>query len=244
MSPAGGRQRSAGLRPILVATVLLLAAAPVQAKKCAIELSVDNWLRSFDTDPHLQQPMLDRLASCLPQDPAARELVDYLATRSLDAADVLEEDARVSFVEYNVEVLHLNALAGHPSSQHNYAVVHNAEPGTLIYQIVPQDQKVFVYWTRKAASQGEPRAVFNLAARMGRDNPPQGIDYNPALAYTLLALLKDTYEHDPSFPKDMMEFIVAEVMRLADVIDTGQRDDAARALKKFDFAMLAPTAQE
>lgn len=219
--------------------IALLFTQSAMAKPCEYDFTMENWLNSFDSSPAKQKAMLDMFSSCLANDPDAQERVDYLVVESLTLLQKLDKPIQKAFMDYNLKILLMNAQAGFASSQHNYASLHNANPASLEFKLVPQSQKTFIYWTKMAASQAEPRALFNLAVRYADTNPPAGLKYDPAMAYRLFLLLNRDYGENPNMGA-LLEYSKKEMERLKPILGEKTAHRIKKSLSSFDYGFLAP----
>lgn len=120
---------------IWLATATMLFAAP-----CPEHITADSWLNinNFAGDKQTHLDFFARLRKCLPSDEKKQEEVDKLAVNSLVSLESLPKEDQESLVDFTLQALLINAKAGFPSSRHNYAALHNAEPGTLLQRLVAQ----------------------------------------------------------------------------------------------------------
>ncbi len=160
--------------------------ASAQAKNgCSVEVSLEAWGKIVNaTELETVVDYYRQLEKCLPVDRVLQSKVDDTAIIFINNMEMLKEGAPRESVSLIIEkFLLLNASVGNPSSQHNYAALHNARPGGLLSRLFKQDYAIFSYWTRRAAAQGEPRSVYNLAIRMVSDKQVGGIPLTPEIAY-------------------------------------------------------------
>ena len=124
---------------------------------------------------------LEEVQACGAGDERYQEAVDTAAVYLMDVARQLRvppaSDLPQAHWDFISEILLINARAGYPSSQHNYAVIHNADPAdAMMGRHVEQNYDTFMEWSCRAAAQREPRAIFNLGDALlgtGRVQVPQ-----------------------------------------------------------------------
>ncbi len=189
-----------------------------------------------------QDAYLSKLKQCLPGDRALQAEADELfltimgAVQRVSGALSVTPASTAAFLKQGLLVA---AEAGFPSSQHNYATMHNMDPRQPEIAYFPVDQDVFLLWTRKAAAQKEPRAMFNLAARL-LPSPQSPMAPDPQTAYILL---KQITVEVPDAELRRQVFGPFLDKQLEAAITTMGPDkvlvaEAARA--GFDFTSLAP----
>jgi hypothetical protein len=113
----------------------------------------------------------------------------------------------------------------------------------LLQRLVTQNYSTFIYWTRKAAVQKEPRALFNLATRMADDDPVQGLAQDLPTAYTILSFLEHFYSKGQLLPPEMMAYIKKTREKISKKLGVSRTKQLDAAITTFDFSTLAPTAQ-
>lgn len=207
------------------------------ASPCPDKISFDAWVEAFNGGQQAQQDFLSQLKRCLPGSGGMQEDVDYLAVESLHALESIPAESQDSFADFIVQALLVNAEAGFPSSQHNYASVHNAAPGSAVQRAVPQDYATFIYWTRKAASQKEPRALFNLAARLADKTPPAGMTQDLPTAYVILAFLE--HLNGSGLPPEVAAYAVETRKRISHQLGAKRTRQLDASFASFNFSTLA-----
>lgn len=227
--------RNALWRVGLLAALLYPLAAP--ANDCPEHVTVEAWADALDTDRQLRNRFLVMLERCLPGNAAMQEEIDYLAVMSLEALEALPSEHHPALADLAVRTLRANAETGFASSQHNYAAVHNARPGSLVAQTVPQDYPTFVHWTRKAASQKEPRSLFNLAVRLAAEDPPAGMARDLPTSYVILTFLENT--PDLGIPQAFAEHVRKLKQDLSKELGAARVRELAESSTTFDFSSLA-----
>lgn len=216
-----------------------------EAATCpGVDLAVRTWAGLVEGPTEGRREYLAKLGACAARTPEFRARVDYVAVDALDAIGAVPEGSRGRWTVFVADVLRLNANAGEKASQHNLAGMYNAEPGTTLARSFGQDHGRFIYWTRRAASQGEPRAMFNLAVRLAAGDASAGVLPDPALAYqTYLALEPMLIRYRPQL--DQLHPVV-EGAKLKLEQELGE--ERTKALKKsagsFSLAALAPAGSE
>lgn len=145
-----------------------------------------------------------------------------------------------------MQTLEINARAGYASSQHNYAMLFNEQPGSLLTKLIKQDQMKFGLWTKMAAAQGEPRALFNLAMRMAVGLKEAGISKDLETAYILLILLEQL-SSDPDLEmgaKNVLNgiepFITQTKAKISSTLGKKRTKQLAADAAGFNYTTLAP----
>lgn len=166
--------------------------------------------------------------------------LDDLAVIILKGIDSGEFPAHLHsvYIDFALKVLRINAQAGSASSQHNLAAVHEANPDSIIARLVKQDQDEFVKWTIEAASRGDTRAIFNLAARMVSDTPVKGIKQDQETAFILLMIIEQrNAEHDNIF-EPFMPTVIEIKKSITDKIGKEKTAILSKQAKDFDLSTL------
>lgn len=223
----------------LLATSLLVGlstSGALLASPCPDDISFETWAEAFKGGRQTQEDFLSLLRQCLPDSKETQEEIDYLAVESLDLLESVPAESQDSLVEFVVRALLINAEAGFPSSQHNYASVHNAAPGTLVQRMVPQDYATFIYWTRRAASQKEPRALFNLAVRLADAAPPNGMAQDLSTAYLILAFLQNL--KDCGLPPAAIAYASETKRKISKRLGPTETEQLDASVASFDFSTL------
>lgn len=224
----------------LVCLALLgLASGPAFADICDKAPTVDEWVSKYLEGANARIKALDEIRLCTATKPARQLTFDTLAVLSLRAAEMSDAGSRRDgYIRFNADLLWILAKNGFASSQHNLATLHNARPGTPTHSAIRQDQPLFLYWTRKAAAQGEIRALFNLAARLSRGVPEAGLTKDAETAYKILhRLLEGSKGLEPQMPELLTAIRNEKARTLADI----GTDRAAELVKEtWNFASLAP----
>ena len=227
----------------LAATCLLVGLSnpgTLFASPCPDHISAETWVDAFKAGQQTRADFLSQLRQCLPGSKETQEEIDYLAVEFLDALESIPDESQGPFAAFIALALLVNAEAGFAPSQHNYASIHNAAPGSLVQQTVPQDYATFIYWTRKAASQKEPRALFNLAVRLADSTPPEGLSQDLPTAYLILAFLQDL--KDSGLPPPALAYASETRRKISKRLGTAQTRKLDASLASFDFSSLAATA--
>lgn len=209
-----------------------------------VDLAVRTWIGLVEGAADPRSDYLAKLRSCVVTRPELRARVDYVAVDSLDALDAVPERSRGRWTEFVADVLRLNANAGEAASQHNLAGMYNAKPGSKLAMAFKQDYGRFIYWTRRAASQGEPRALFSLAVRLAGDGASGGVQQDPALAYqAFLALDPMIVRYQPQL--DQLRPVVESAKRkLEEELGDERTRDLRTSASTFVLAALAPAGDE
>ena len=184
----------------LTALTVLLASTfygmPAFASQdCDYLASDKTWINTVGSNAEAQDTFFTNLQTCLQTEGETYKY--YIDTQAISyviqvvEGGGLDKSVERKFAPFLVKIIKSNAEAGFAPSQHNYAVFQNNSQSVMA-EYVKQDYAEFMRWTRLAAAQGEPRAVFNLAMRLGSDKKIQGIQQDPELAYILLTKLRTT----------------------------------------------------
>ena len=194
------RRKSLRILPLLALCCLL--APEAFAISCETVLSDTEWHSKSRAREAAQQVYLEEMKDCLTGDARGQALIDSSATSAIGMMEMnrslmspgpaLPAPGIMRFV---VRTLEINANHGNASSQYHYASLFNARPGSMPARLVPQSQEKFSFWTRAAAAQREPRALFELAVRMADGAPEAGIEKDIETAYKLLVNLQRLGRH-------------------------------------------------
>jgi hypothetical protein len=177
-----------GIWKAFISLLIATAAGLVCANPCAGKIDIQAWAAKYKEGLRARNLLLSEIRTCTTTTPASEIAFDALAVQGIRVASSFTEvpvEQREGFLRFNADLLWVLAEAGFPNSQHNLAALHNARPGSLEQGAIRQDSQIFMYWTRQAAAQGEPRALFNLAARTARGIPEFGLAQDQAMAYKL-----------------------------------------------------------
>jgi hypothetical protein len=207
------------------------------ASPCPDHISTEAWGDAFNGGRQAREDFLSQLRPCLPDSKERQEEIDYLAVESLNVLESVPAESQNSFADFIAQALLANAEVGFASSQHNYASIHNAAPGSVIQRTVPQDYATFIYWTRKAASQKEPRALFNLAVRLADATPPTGMTQDLPTAYLLLAFLQNL--KDCGLPPAAVAYASETKRKISKQLGPTQIPQLDASVASFDFSTLA-----
>lgn len=207
------------------------------------DLSISTWVQLGGEPAASRTEYLAKLESCVSKKPALADEVDYSAVEALYALDAMPEESRARLAAFIGDVLRLNAKVGNASSQHNLAAMYNARPGSTVASVFKQDYGSFLYWTRMAAAQEEPRALFNLANRLAADDASGSVESDPATAYLVFLVLRPLMGQNPGLAE--LRPIVDNMMQ---ELENKLGDEQVAELKKgagsFKLSLLAPTGAE
>ena len=128
------------------------------------------------------------------------------------------------------DTLKVAAESGNPSSQHNFASLHNVDPKGPLASLYPVDEPTFLLWSRKAAAHREPRAMFNLAVRQIPD---------AATGYILLRHIRKDID-DGSIRDAFGPVLAEQTDKLRAVLGPDGTAEAEGRVAGFDFASLEP----
>ncbi len=219
----------------LLAFIVLSAPIALFAEPCPAYIPAETWSHALE-HRDAQDELIAQLKACLPADKKLQQEIDDLAADALDTLGSTPEKEQQATADFVMQALLANAEAGLPSSQHNYAAAHNAEPGTVVQRLVPQDYPTFLNWTRKAAAQKEPRALFNLAVRLADKAPPAGMKQDLPTAYTLFAYLE---RNAGGLPQPAVAYAGKTKAQLAKQLGAAQAKKLDAGVAGFDFSKLA-----
>ncbi len=209
-----------------------------------VDLVVRTWVGLVEEAADARNEYLAKLGSCVLKMPELRARVDYVAVDALEALDAVPEGSRGRWTEFVADVLRLNANAGEAASQHNLAGMYNAKPGSELAVAFKQDYGRFIYWTRRAASQGEPRALFNLAVRLAGDGASGGVQPDPALAYQVfLALDPMIVRYKPQLDQ-LRPWVESAKQKLEKKLGEERTRDLRTSASTLSLAALAPAGAE
>ncbi len=137
----------------------------------------------------------DSLKLCLRDSEFSAKLDNYVVTalKKIDSVRGIDEEVKQNFALIKTSLL-LLAESGNPSAQHNYAAIYNAKAGSTLSRLNSSDLYTFSYWTRKAASNREPRSLYNLAMRMRETIYLPFIDQDFTMADKIIRTLIAQYD--------------------------------------------------
>lgn len=222
----------------------LVSTTAVSAKPCPETITMKTWVDEYAAGPKEQTAYLDQLRTCLKsaKNDHLSEAIDNVIVDFIASLEGVPEPSRQSFVDFTMRGLLMNAEAGFASSQFNYAVLHNAEPGSLAQKLIPQDIPTFVFWTRKAAAQGELRALFNLSTRMVDGVPEAGIPQDMPTAYTILTILEKRLPKDNDFTREAKPYILKTKAKIAGKLGKERVKQLEKEAAHFNLSILAPAS--
>lgn len=224
-----------------LAICLLVSATLANATPCTEKFGVDEWIDKYREGLRARSTVLSDIRSCVAATPASAEKFVLIALAGLNLANAgkdLTDEQRVNFVRFNANLLWILADGNDTTAQHNLAVLHNAQSGTVAHRAIKQDQSIFMYWTRKAASRDEPAAIFNLAVRLSRGVPSIGMAPSPAEAYKLLQHLERINRETNGALQLYMPSVDSEKKKLIDTL--GLAKTALLDSAPIDLGKLAP----
>lgn len=206
---------------------------------CDEIITLEGWALALKSDK--QDKYLGEVKQCLDGDAINQAQADALNLKILDNLDKVSEalaTPRATTAAFLKRSLLVAAESGYPSSQHNYATIHNMDSRLPAADLFAEDQEAFILWTRKAAAQKEPRAMFNLAVRL-LPVPNSPLPPDTRTAYILLQQIQA--EVGPLKARLVFGNHLNKLLndaRTALGPDKVSEAEAARA--SFDFASLAP----
>ena len=227
---------------VLAAISIVFYMAGAHATPCTDKFGIDEWAEKYREGLRARSGVLSDIRSCVSVTPGAAERLGLVALTGLkvaNAAQELSDEQRVNFLRFNANLLWVLAEGNDPTAQHNLAVLHNAQAGTLEQRAIKQSQSIFMYWTRRAASQGEPHAMFNLAMRLSRGVPAIGVVQNLPEAYKLFHHLEQINTQTGGALKHLLPAALEEKKRLTVALGPSGSVQLGREL--IDFPSFAPT---
>lgn len=207
---------------------------------CPERISIDFLLRFALASQTSVEADLIRLFPCLKAKPKLQPDMDSAAIRMLNSMYELDEPSRSTAAGLIAAVLKVNASSGFPSSQHNYATLFNMDPQSPLNEYFARNDAKFAYWTRKAASNREPRALFNLAVRLADDKRITGFPQDRRLAYFLISELETSIRMYPKRLMMLEPYVAKYKSELAENLGEDELRQIPNAFRDFDFSSLSP----
>lgn len=232
---------------ILVFVTGFVAASfvPVQAAGDCLDYSdIDKWLKIGTKAGEEREQEYDALKSCIIEKPGLQSVLDKMAVKALGALDDVSGNSRQVLADLAKRSFMINAEIGYPSSQHNLANLYNYDPKSPHKVYFEYNEEKFAYWTRKAASNAEPRSLFNMAVRLASDEPVVGFPQDKELASVLFMLFDDfveVYPDDLSHLKPYSDRFKSDLrrdLRKGDIVKSTLR--IITRYDQFDYSTLAP----
>ena len=178
------------------------------------------------------------LDKCISKHPGLKHNINYVAVDILlgiDSGKISAEDDGIEKINNTIAIFELLARHSHYPAQHNLAGLYNPDPTTNVFKLIGLNYEKFVYWTKIAASNGEPRSMFNLAERMAR--PPEdsadGIASDYETAFMLFTLIKHEKYVNP-------QYVSNKIINLGKKFSVERKGQLVEAAKTFDLKDLAP----
>ena len=227
-------------------TLILGWVVTVQAEPCKVKNDPSAWVDALGTPFEAQRDYLVALKHCLDADPEMQAYTDeqwLMFYQGLEHDDSLTASQKEGMTRWLTLILMQNAAAGYASSQHNLAVTFNAPADSLLAKAMPQDMEKFIYWTRKAAAQKEPRALFNLSMRYLYGLPEAGVPQDTEMAYVLLkgALVEvDKLEGKDSRTDEMHAAYKPFADKMCKALNPAKCAELASLVSEFNFGVLDP----
>lgn len=200
---------------------------------CPSKIDIESIVAAYYAGANSQNNFLSTVRHCASPQSKLNEQIDDSTVSLFERINTFNKEDQQNLVNFNLKVLYINAQNGYAPSEHNYAALHNAEPNSTLSKLVPQDQHIFIYWTKKSATQKEPRALFNLAIRMM--NKTEGVKYDPSTSYIIFTYLKQherkyyqVYDMDSSRQKSIS------------IIGKSNAEKLNKNVDSFNFQTLAP----
>lgn len=164
---------------------------PLEKDPCSRKIDTPSFLKSLENmDSYLEEVKL-----CLKDEhPEYKsKTIDKAASLiiAIDSGAFKDDpDSEKAYFEKGKTLLKTMADLEEPVSQHNYATLHNGQQGKRIFHLTGYQPQIFAKWTKRAASNYEPRSMFNLAVRLVNNKSEEdGFPKNLRVAYTLFLLL-------------------------------------------------------
>ncbi|MEY2632746.1 MAG: hypothetical protein RIR00_1400 [Pseudomonadota bacterium] len=235
--------------PLLLAALALplapVVAAPATSAppSCASMVETGFWGSMLNAGERTQQAYLRQLAGCLRDEPPLRTQADALLAATLAQLPGLPAARRLEVARFALLTLLPVAQSGHAPAQQRLATLFNPAPGSVEATLFAQDLSQFAFWTRMAALQGNPQALFNLASRMVNGAPEAGIVRDRELAYQLLLLL----EGRPGLATqpggaELLKFSQTLRGKLATALGAAKVGELQAGLDQFEVSRLLPAA--
>lgn len=232
------------LLAVLVPLILTSVTSQALAVSCNELLSDNKWIKKLASSKEQQAAYLTKLNKYVKSDVKNQAKLDTLIVMSFPVLDKISPEKQAKIANFLVRAFELNASSGFASSQHNLATTFNAPPGSTEEKLVKQDQSKFGFWTKTAAAQGEPRAIFNLAMRMATGVPEAGIDKDVETAYILLSILEHKFsELTPESQQqieDAMPFVAQYKTAITKQLGKDTTEKLLTQVPDYNLAGLAP----
>ena len=106
--------------------------------------------------------------------------------------------------------------------------------------MIGNDYKKFVYWTKIAASNGDPRSIFNLAVRMASipDKSVEVIKSDYEMAYILhYVILLESKKYHIDY---LLPFVNKGITKLEKRFDDRKKEELIKIASTFNLKTLAP----
>ena len=186
---------------------------------------------------------IEELNKCIPGNPSLKDKIDYIAVeiiRAIDAGKINTGNDGIKKINDVISIFELNAKHGNTSSQHNLAAIYNSDPKSRVFQLIGNDYKKFVYWTKIAASNGDPRSIFNLAVRMASipDKSVEVIKSDYEMAYILhYVILLESKKYHIDY---LLPFVNKGITKLEKRFDDRKKEELIKIASTFNLKTLAP----
>ncbi len=209
---------------------------------CAAKFDHNTFVHQAMLGGKVLKNALNSLEECVHKSNKLRNKLDFTAIEMVMRLDKGEMDAAYrtqSKVQDLISIFELCAHADSKSAQHNLATLYNSNPSGHIFKLIGKHHDKFVYWTRQAAANGDPRSIFNLAVRMATtpNNSVKGIPIDHELAYkSFMAIAIIGQKIDISY---LMPMIKREVAKLRNKIGDKRTRELLNEMNTFDLRQLA-----
>ncbi len=229
---------------MLIGTVMFVCSSVYsdELPTCAVKFDHNAFVHQTMLGGKVLKTTLNNLQECVHKSDVVRDKLDFTAIEMVMRLDNGEMDKAYrtqSKVQDLISIFELCANAGSKSAQHNLATLYNSNPTGHIFKLIGKNHDQFVYWTRQAAANGDPRSIFNLAVRMATTpgNSVKGIPIDHELAYkSFMAIAIIGQKTDISY---LMPMIKREVAKLRSKISDKRTRELLNEMNTFDLKQLA-----
>ncbi len=230
------------IQTVFVLILALVSLNTYAESNCSEKFDHKGFIHKIVLGGKVLKAELSKVQECANKNAEQRDKLDFGAIEMLTILDNGELDKAYrtqKLVHSIISVLEFSAKAGSHSAQHNLASIYNSDPSAEVYKLIKNDHKKFVYWTRQAASNGDPRSMLNLASRMiginGKGVEGIPVDYEKALKL-LMAIIVVGKQYDISY---LMPTIQAEMSKLKNHMDEKRMRELIKEMKSFNLKQLA-----
>jgi len=232
------------LKSMLVFIVIFVCSSvySVELPTCAAKFDHNAFVHQAMLGGKVLKNSLNNLQKCVHKNNVVRDKLDFTAIEMVMRLDNGEMDKAYrtqSKVQDLISIFELCAHAGSKSAQHNLATLYNSNSSGHIFKLMGKNHEKFVYWTRQAAANGDPRSIFNLAVRMATtpENSVKGIPIDHELAYkSFMAIAIIGQKTDIGY---LILMIKREVAKLRNKIGDKRMRELLNEINTFELKQLA-----